>query len=83
MNKVSLTVAIGIGLAAAASAQARLGDVTMSTDPAKVAAVERQAAELRAESVRHTAHAAKPAARHHAQRASMHHQTEAKSPAKS
>jgi hypothetical protein len=83
MNKALLTVAIGIGLAGAASAQARFGDVTTSTDPAKAAAIERHAAELKAGSMHHMAQASKSAARHHTQHATMHHQTESKAPAKS
>ena len=57
MNKALLAVAIGIGLATAVSAQAKLGDVTTSTDAAKAAAVERHAAELKAGSAHHMAHA--------------------------
>ncbi len=83
MKKALLTVAIGIGLAGAASAQAKLGDVTTSTDPAKAAAIERHAAELKAGSAHHLAHASKSATRQHAQHTALHHQTESKSPAKS
>ena len=82
MKRVVLTVAIGIGMAGAAAAQAKFGDVTTSTDPAKAAAVERHAAELRAGSAHHMANASKSAMRHHAQHAAMHHQTEPMSPAK-
>jgi len=82
MKRVLLTVAIGIGLAGAASAQAKFGDVTTSTDPAKAATVERHAAELKASSAHHMADMSKPT-RHHAQHAAMHHQTESKPLAKS
>jgi len=87
MNRTRLTVTMVLGLAVAASAQAKLGDVTVSTDPAKAEAVERHAAELKGShahhSAHHTAHATKSTVKHHTQHAAMHHQTEPKASVKS
>jgi len=48
MKKISLILLMSLGLASAAFAQTGTGGVTMSTDPAKAAAVERHAQELKA-----------------------------------
>lgn len=48
MKKISLTLFMSLGMASAAFAQTATGGVTMSTDPAKAAAVERHAQDLKA-----------------------------------
>lgn len=48
MKKPALILLMSLGMAAAAFAQTATGGVTMSTDPAKAAAVERHAQELKA-----------------------------------
>jgi len=82
MNKALSTIAIFIGLAAAASAQAKLGDVTTSTDPAKAASIEQQAAALKAGHTHRAAHTSKHAARQK-QHAMLQHPSGQKAPAKS
>lgn len=48
MKAFPLIVLMSLGLASAAFAQPATPGVTMSTDPAKIAAIERHAAELKA-----------------------------------
>ena len=48
MKKISLILLMSLGMASAAFAQTATGGVSMSTDPAKAAAVERHAQELKA-----------------------------------
>ena len=48
MKKISLILLMSLGMGSAAFAQTAAGGVTMSTDPAKAAAVERHAQELKA-----------------------------------
>jgi len=48
MNKIPLILLMSLGMASAAFAQSATGGITMSTDPAKAAAVERHAQELKA-----------------------------------
>lgn len=48
MKKISLILLMSVGLASAAFAQSATSGITMSTDPAKAAAVEKHAAELKA-----------------------------------
>ena len=48
MKKTSLILLLSLGMASAAFAQAATTGVTMSTDPAKAAAVEKHAQELKA-----------------------------------
>jgi uncharacterized cupredoxin-like copper-binding protein len=89
MNRALLAIAVSFGLAGAASAQAALGDVTMSTDPAKAAAVEQHAAELK--SSQHAAehgtkstaeHGSKSTAKHHNAKTTSHHHSQSKSSVK-
>ena len=47
MNKISLILLLSLGMASTAFAQSATGGVTMSTDPAKAAAVEHHAQELK------------------------------------
>ena len=48
MKRLSLIILMTLGMASAAFAQTATSGVTMSTDPAKAAAVERHAQELKA-----------------------------------
>jgi hypothetical protein len=82
MNRALLTIAVSFGLAGAAAAQAKPGDITMSTDPAKAAAVEQHAAELKA-SQHEAGHGSKSPAKHHTASATSHHHSHSKSSAKS
>lgn len=52
MKKRSLILLMYLGMASAAFAQTSTGGVTMSTDPAKIASIERHAAELKARPAR-------------------------------
>lgn len=61
MKKISLIILMSLGMASAAFAQTATGGVTMSTDPARAAAVEKHAAELKARPA--PAVQAKPAAK--------------------
>lgn len=60
MKKIPLILLMSFGLASAAFAEAA-GGITMSTDPAKAAAVEKHAAELKARPATETQ--VKPAAK--------------------
>jgi hypothetical protein len=82
MNRALLMIAASFALAGAASAQAALGDVTMSTDPAKAAAVEQHAAELKA-SQHEASHGSKSSAKHHSAKSTSHHHSQSKPAAKS
>jgi hypothetical protein len=62
MSKAPLLFVALISLAGVAKAQGKFGDVTTSTDPARAAMVEKQAAELKATQTHHMSHAM----RHHA-----------------
>lgn len=70
LKKIPLILLMSFGLASAAFAQTATGGITMSTDPAKAAAVEKHAAELKARPA--TESQAKPAAK-----ASTTHKTKA------
>ena len=48
MSKIPLILLMSLGMASGVYAQSPVGGVTMSTDPAKAAAVERHAQELKA-----------------------------------
>ena len=73
MNKTGLILLMTLGVAAGAYAQTSSGGITVSNDPAKVAAVEKHAQELKARpaaatsatpTATHTSsHKAKPAAK--------------------
>jgi hypothetical protein len=65
MKKLFPILLMSLGLASGAFAQTASGGVTMSTDPAKAAAVEKHAQEIKAhEAQQQQAHAAsKPAAK--------------------
>lgn len=62
MRKIGLIVLMSLGAATAAFAQSASNGITTSTDPAKVAAVERHAQELKSRQAAPTT--AKPAAQH-------------------
>jgi hypothetical protein len=62
MNKTGLILLMTLGMAAGAYAQTSSGGITVSNDPAKVAAVEKHAQELKARPAATTA--AQPAATH-------------------
>lgn len=62
MQKIFFSVLMSVGMVSGAFAQGAVGDVTMSTDPAKAAAVEQHAQELKALPAPETQ--AKPAAKH-------------------
>jgi hypothetical protein len=80
MNKSFPIFLMSIALASAACAQSVTGGVTMSTDPAKAAAVEKHAAELRSHPVPEVQ--AKPAATHAATHKTATHAKSAKSSTK-
>lgn len=61
MKKRSLILLMSLGMASAAFGQTATGGVTMSTDPAKIASIERHAAELKARPAPHAQ--AKPVAK--------------------
>ena len=73
MKKISLILLMSLGLASAAFAQTGTGGVTMSTDPAKAAAVERHAQVLKARPAPETK--AKPATKTASAHASTHKTT--------
>ncbi len=62
MKKVPLILLMSLAMAAGVHAQTASGGITMSTDPAKAAAVEKHAQELKARQAQPTQ--AKPAAKH-------------------
>lgn len=62
MSKISLIVLMSLGAVTAAFAQSASSGIMTSTDPAKVAAVERHAQEVKSRQAAPTT--AKPAARH-------------------
>jgi hypothetical protein len=65
MKAILSTVVVGFIVAAGSAAMAAGSDITMSTDPAKIAAVEQHAKELQARgSTPHTAKGAKKASKH-------------------
>jgi hypothetical protein len=66
MNKTGLILLMTLGMAAGAYAQTSSGGITVSTDPAKVAAIEKHAQELKARP------AATPAATHTSSHAKTH-----------
>jgi hypothetical protein len=70
VKKLSLIVLMSLGMASAAFAQTATGGVTMSTDPAKIAAVEKHAQELKARPAPQAQ--AKPAAKHATKTSSTH-----------
>jgi len=72
MNKTGLILLMTLGMAAGAYAQTSSGGITVSTDPAKVAAIEKHAQELKARPATTTA-AAQPAATHTSSHAKTHH----------
>jgi hypothetical protein len=64
MRKLFPILLMSLALASGAFAQTAAGGVTTSNDPAKAAAVEKHAQELKAHEAQHKAHAAaKPAAK--------------------
>jgi len=67
MSKFPLLVLMSLGMASGVYAQSTSGGVTMSTDPAKAAAVEKHAQELKAHPAQEMQ--AKPATAH----SSTHH----------
>jgi hypothetical protein len=62
MSKLRLILLISMAMASGAFAQGNSGAITMSTDPAKIAAVEKHAQELKARPAQEPQ--AKPAAKH-------------------
>ena len=78
MKKISLILLMSLGFASAAFAQTATDGVTMSTDPAKAAAVERHAQELKARPAPATQ--AKPATKtahaHSSTHKTTHHATQ-------
>jgi len=77
VKKLPLIILMSLGMATAAFAQSATDGVTMSTDPAKAAAVEKHAQELKARPAQEMQ--AKPAAKPAAKTSSTH---KAKTPAK-
>ncbi len=75
MSKLVLILLMSVGFAAGAYAQGSSG-ITTSTDPARAAAVERQAQELRSQHVSAEVpakHVAKHHAKHHATKHATRH----------
>jgi hypothetical protein len=70
VKKLSLIILMSLGMVSAAFAQTATGGITMSTDPAKAAAVEKHAAELKARPAQEMQ--AKPAAKPAAKTSSTH-----------
>jgi hypothetical protein len=77
VKKLPLIILVSLGMASAAFAQTATSGITMSTDPAKAAAVEKRAQELKARPAQEMQ--AKPAAKPAAKKSSTH---KAKTPAK-
>jgi Trk-type K+ transport system membrane component len=73
MLKTPLVLSISLLMAAGAYAQSATGGITMSTDPARIAAVERHAQELKARPAQEAQ--AKPAATHSSAHKSKAHAT--------
>ena len=71
MNKTGLILLMTLGMAAGAYAQTSSGGITVSTDPARAAAVEKHAQELKARPAVTTV--AQPAATHTSSPAKTHH----------
>jgi len=71
MNKTGLILLMTLGMAAGAYAQTSSGGITVSNDPAKVAAVEKHAQELKARPAAETS--ATPTATHTSSHAKTHH----------
>jgi len=81
MNKWLMAGVAAFTLAGVAQAQTSTAEVTMSTDPAKAAAVEQHAAQLKQrQSVSHTSH--KKASHPHPTANAGHHATPDKAAAK-
>jgi hypothetical protein len=72
MSKLLAAIVASISLVSLAHAQGKLGDVTMSSDPAKAAAVEQQVAELKAQHTHRTSHVSRHALTHRAKHVSAH-----------
>jgi len=68
MKKVPLILLMSLAMASGVYAQTASGGITMSTDPAKAAAVEKHAQELKARQAQPTQ--AKPAAKHSSSKSS-------------
>ena len=75
MSKAPLVFVALISLAGVANAQGKFGDVTTSTDPAKAAMVEKQAAELKAAQMHQMSHGM----RHHVSHMAGHRHSQTKS----
>ena len=75
MSKAPLVFVALISLAGVANAQGKFGDVTTSTDPAKAAMVEKQAAELKATQTHQMSHGM----RHHVSHMAGHRPSQTKS----
>jgi len=82
MSKALLAIVASISLAGVAHAQGKFGDLTMSTDPAKVAAIEQQAAELKAQQAAHASTGSGHAMHHHARHVTGHRSSQAKAATK-
>lgn len=77
MSKLCLTVLASMVVATGAFAQGSSGGITTSTDPAKIAAIEKHAAELKARPAQETQ--AKPAAKQsHSSKSSTKSSTKSK-----
>jgi hypothetical protein len=83
MSKALLTIVAFISLAGVAHAQSKFGDITMSSDPAKAAAIEQQAADLKAQQSRAMAHSPRHAMHHHLPHVAGPHHSKTKTPLKS
>jgi ribosomal protein L11 len=83
MSKALLAIVASISLAGIAHAQSKFGDVTMSTDPAKAAAVERQAAELKTQQAAPMPSASGHVNHHHVRHVARHRHADTKAATKS
>ena len=84
MKEISLILLMILGMASAAFAQTATGGVTMGTDPARAAAVERHAQELKARPAPETQAkpATKTASAHTSTHKTTHHTTQPHASAK-
>ena len=80
MSKLPFILAISAFLATGAHAQAASGGIAVSTDPAKIAAIEKHAQELKATQAKPATHSTTKNSQHHKTQAPA--STKAKAPTK-
>ena len=78
MNKALFAIVASISLVGIAHAQTKFGDLTTSTDPARAAAVEQEAAALKAQQASRQSQVSGHAMHHPMSHVGAHHHPQAK-----